>query len=253
MRLHRGLAALTLGTVAVLGLTACSADSDRDATTSGSSAAADPTPVVEEEAGLTAENFAQRTTAALVAAETMSMTMDMSAEGESISMDGVVRMTKSTMDMQVTYSMLGMNFDMIFIGGQVFMGTGGQFQEMTAADMGVESLDELVEQADARAQIENLAGAITSVEAQGEEAIDGIATTRYAVTVDPSKLAGADPTAVAAMGDSFVYDYWLDAENRPVLMSYTVQGVEASIGYADFGQPVTIAAPDPSQLTTELF
>jgi lipoprotein LprG len=255
MRLHRGLTAVALGAATALALTACSGDDPAPAADSRTTDAADaPTAVVEEETtGLTPENFAQRTVAALVKAETMSMGMEMAAEGQTVTMTGQVRMTKSTMDMTVDYDMLGMTFDMIMIDGKVYMGTGGQYQEMSPQEMGADSVDELMAQTDARAQIESLKGAIVSVEPQGEEEIEGIPTTHYLVTVDPTKLTNVDPAAAAAMGDSFGYDYWLDEADRTVRMAYAVQGVDASITYSNFGEPVEITAPDPSTLTTGLF
>ncbi len=254
MRFHRGLAALTLGTVAVLGLTACSGDQTAPAPDDGATSAA-PTPAVAEGevTGMTGESFAQRPVAALVAAETMTMDMQMSTQGQSIEMAGPVRMTKTSMDMAVTSSMMGMSFDMILVGGQVFMGMDGQFQEVSPEELGADSVEDLMAQTDARTQIESLQGAVKTVEPVGEETVEGIATTHYLVTVDPSKLDGADPAVVAAMGDSFGYDYWLDDQDRTVRMSYSVEGTDVSIGYTDFGKDVEIAAPDPSQLVTGLF
>nr|WP_281728215.1 LppX_LprAFG lipoprotein [Cellulomonas denverensis] len=189
----------------------------------------------------------------MVTAQTMQMSMEMSGQGQTVSISGPVRMTKTSMDMHVDYDMMGMTFDMILVDGQIFMGTEGQYQEMTAADMGAESVEELMAQTDARAQIEGMQAAIVAVEAQGEEDVEGVTTTHYLVTVDPTLLSDVDPEAVAAMGDSFTYDYWVDDQDRPVRMGYSVQGVDAVITYTGFGEPVEIAAPDPSQLVTGLF
>ncbi|MEK8226831.1 hypothetical protein NKG05_13205 [Oerskovia sp. M15] len=68
MRLVRGIAVLSVATVGVLGLAACTSDSDAPASTSSATAETDEAPAKESSSDLTADNFVQRITDAQIAA-----------------------------------------------------------------------------------------------------------------------------------------------------------------------------------------
>ncbi len=128
-----------------------------------------------------------------------------------------------------------------------------------------------------------LAG-VAEVSEVGSEDVRGVATTHYTATVDADALVemsaadaeaqGADPAevdqAVAALEAAGVelgvipVDVWVDGDGlvRRVTMAMSVAGLgsvggdgdgatmEVTAEYFDFGAPVDIVVPDPSEVTT---
>jgi hypothetical protein len=108
------------------------------------------------------------------------------------------------------------------------------------------------------------------VENVGEEDVDGVATTHYAATVDLRRYATlADPADRSAVRESIQHlldlgapatvptDVWVDGQHlvRRMQMSYTQDNpatgspmqMTIDIGLSDFGEPVDIQVPSPSE------
>lgn len=95
----------------------------------------------------------------------------------------------------------------------------------------------------------------------GNDKIHGTDTTHYRVQLDPQRLADlgsqvsgfAVPPGAAEAVNNVTMDVWIDAANRPrrLRMGLRVQSVsmEMRVDVRDYGAPVTVTAPSPSDVT----
>lgn len=101
--------------------------------------------------------------------------------------------------------------------------------------------------------VETLKG-LSTLHSLGSEAVDGVATTRYRVTVDTSKLSstlGLDPAQLgaASVPRSITYDVWLDAGSRPVKVSVDLSALSMELHFSKWGEPVHVVAPPASHVS----
>ena len=109
-------------------------------------------------------------------------------------------------------------------------------------------------------QIEKLQEGAVSATEIGPEDVDGVATTRYQVVIDVKKsleaLGSAAPSipASADVPDTIPTDLWLDDRGRMIKtqVEQQVQGqrVLTTVQITSYDEPVDIAAPDPSEVST---
>ena len=99
--------------------------------------------------------------------------------------------------------------------------------------------------------------AASSVRSLGASSVNGVATTRYAVTVDPQKFPSTmlgKGALVAAGIKSIPLDLQVDGEGRPVriAVSITIAGktTVSTATISRYNQPVTISAPPANQVST---
>ncbi len=91
----------------------------------------------------------------------------------------------------------------------------------------------------------------------GEQTINGVKTTHYAVVVDiaklPADLPGKD-SLVASGLTTLPLDLYVDDQGRPIQVSedFKVQGqqVKSLVNVSDYNKPVTVTAPPASQVST---
>ena len=79
-------------------------------------------------------------------------------------------------------------------------------------------------------------------------AIAGSQTRHYKLVMDPSKVATLKSLG-AAMPKTVPYDMWLDDQGRPVQFKMDLRQVSLQMAYTTYGEPVTIKAPQPSEVT----
>ena len=101
---------------------------------------------------------------------------------------------------------------------------------------------------------------VESFDKVGSEQIDGTQTTQYRITVNTQKVLaktlGDDtlPTGPLA-GDlpkTITYDIWVgDQDNLPRRIEYSMGGSSMTMELSDWGQPVDIKAPPPSQISKQ--
>jgi hypothetical protein len=180
---------------------------------------------------------------------TLAMTMLM--EGQELSADGAVDLggEAPAMAMVLQVPQMGM-LELIIAEGQVYMAMPGLTQEgqyvvappELVADMNINEMD-------VSAQWDEWETYAERVVLVGSEDVDGTEMTRYEVTVDAAAAmqdAGADDAAVTSVGDTVVYDVWLDEENLMRQMVFELDGQTTTIMMDNWGEPQDIQAPDPS-------
>lgn len=122
----------------------------------------------------------------------------------------------------------------------------------TQAGVNLGSLGQL-QSADPSQALQFLEGAVNDMKKVGSEKVRGADTTHYRGTLDLQKAAAGAPavsSAVSALGSSTVpTDVWIDGEGRMRKMIVTVSSGKAEFEMYDFGAPVDVQQPLPSQVT----
>jgi hypothetical protein len=102
--------------------------------------------------------------------------------------------------------------------------------------------------------LKGMQGAL-SIKPKGQESIDGIDTTRYAVTVNAAKALAAQGLGSLApsTGNSIVYNLWVDSDDLVRKLAADSKSFSLQMQLSDYGSPVTIEAPPPSEIGTSPF
>jgi hypothetical protein len=120
------------------------------------------------------------------------------------------------------------------------------------AGVNLGSLGQL-QSADPSQALQFLKGAVGDMKKVGSEKVRDADTTHYRGTLDLQKAAASAPaasTAVSALGTSSVpTDVWIDGEGRMRKMILTVPSGAAEFEMYDFGTPVDVKEPLPSEVT----
>ena len=294
--MHRTSLARRLGSVAVvaslaLGAAACSGDDSSSADDSSSTsdessadesidaesedATEDATgeateDAAEEAAGdapaeLSADEFFPTVMAALQDAESFRFTSTTTAAGSTQEVSGEGRFTDGKPEVKASTTGAAA-VDMIMLDQVVYlkseaMGTGDKWMKIDLREAGDSLFGMLAKASDPSAMM----GAMSSpkkFELIGAEDVDGVATNRYRITIDSKKYAtamGLPAEMGSFLPDEIVQDMWVDAEDRPVKYSATIETPMPDGGkpttsttegqYHDFGVDVEIEAPPASEIT----
>ncbi|MET0433343.1 MAG: hypothetical protein ABW025_04175 [Cellulomonas sp.] len=266
MRVSRGIAALSLTAVAVLGLSACSSDSekaDKPAAGAEASAPAEEVAEVGSDFDMTKDDFVERVTAAAQAAGTVTMDMTTTGSGVTQTASGVIRYTDGAQDLAMTMEVPGAGtIDFKMVGGVVYMQmpelTGDKYLQIDPNDTSnplSQSFAGMEGQFDPTGTLAGLADAVKSFEKVGEpQEVGGALAQEYVVVVDTAVLN--DPAVaeeLAAAGTSLppelTYSYWIDADDQMRRVTTEVAGVSTDVTFSGWGEPVEITAPSADQLT----
>lgn len=276
MRIARGVAVLSVASIGVFGLTACSDDSDtsKDTTTVTDGSATEDTSsdyattdTSDDSAAssedLTTENFAQRITAATIEAGSYSLDMTTDAAGASSTISADVELVDSTTNMAMTMDAQGVAMEIRIVDAIFYMNlgdlSGGKFVKVDPADPSnplAGQFDGLESQLDPTKSLEGFEGAFTSVEKVGEPVdVDGVQAQQYTVVVDTTKISGplADQAEAAgsALPPELTYEYWIDAQDRMVRTTSEVSGATVDMTFSGWGEDFGITAPGDDEISTE--
>lgn len=264
MRLVRGIAVLSVASVGVLGLAACSSGADAPASSSAATSEGEKAPAKDSSSDLTAENFVQRITDAQLAAGSVTMATSTSVEGTTMDMTGDVVFKDGSQNLAMTMTVPGSGEMQIrFVDGVFYMNLGELSQnKFVAIDPADESnpmasqFEGLTEQMDPTASVEALDGAITSVEKDGDPVdVDGVKAQPYTVVVDTTKLTGSmaeqAEAAGAALPETLTYQYWIDGDDlmRKVVMD--LMGTSMEMTFSHWGEDLQVVAPSAEEISTE--
>lgn len=110
-----------------------------------------------------------------------------------------------------------------------------------------------LQSADPSQALQFLKGAVGDMKKVGSEKVRGAETTHYRGTLDLNKASAEAPavsTAVSALGTANVpTDVWIDGDGRMRKMIVSVSTGKAEFEMYDFGTPVDVQEPLPSQVT----
>jgi hypothetical protein len=255
----RRLCTALAGVPLLLGVAACSSDSETPSgaepsqTTDSPGASATP---------LTAEDFVPRLVAAQGKAGTAHIEGSITAGSAGrIELDGDLRLDGANRGARMTLSMamLGQGVEAILLGDELFVKIPGMSSSrpwlkldpssgpFASSGLGALNLGSM---------LEAMEGAL-SIKAEGQESVDGVETTRYSVTVDAAKALSAQ--GLGSLGSStgksktIVYELWVDNDDLVRKLVMDTKSFSMQVQLSDYGSPVTIEAPPASQIGTSPF
>ncbi|MBB2924916.1 hypothetical protein [Cellulomonas cellasea] len=269
MRSSRRLLAVPAAVALLWSLTACSGSTTEASTepTTKPSASAEATKEAEA-VEITQANFLQTIAAAQAEASSYDFTMSTTAEGQSMAATGSVQVEDGgaqALSMVMELPEMG-QMEVRMAGGLTYMNlgemTGGKFLQIDPADASnplAAGLGDMTGEIDPTKALAGAEAAVTSVTKKGDaEDVDGVQATPYEVVLDPSKLpeeqrAGLDQAAAAgvAIPTTFVYTYWLDADNLVRKMAFDLMGSKTEMTFSNWGSAAPVTAPTADQITTE--
>jgi hypothetical protein len=254
--------------LALSSLVACG--SDTSSTTAG-----DPAPTTTPSISATAKGstpaVAKRVDSAkflaMVKAGSQSLTtakfkMTMDVSGSLVTAYGALDMTGDSPAMKISMDLTGMGTptDMIVLDGVMYIatpGSNGTYMKMDLNDPNgpLGSMGNTLGGVDPKALLDQMSPAVfKKVIYRGTQTVHGQQVKRYSVTLDTTVsplLEGMPKSATASLPKTMSYNLWLDDQGRMAKFKMLMKKVlSMTMTYSDFGAPVSITAPDPSDVTS---
>jgi hypothetical protein len=234
--------ALALSACGSSGTATSSSTSSSDSPSSASGAALKAGDTVDGAA------LATRMTTAMIKAGSGVLSMDLGATGK---VSGSFVMKDRAMEQKMAMTVQGQAMEIISKGGLIYMkGIPGSTKPWVKIDpKATDPLSKLFagltgEMGDPRQLAKALEGSKATVVSASPGA------TQYDVTIDPSKLLGAQGQTPAPSVGPVKARYTLDTQDRPTQMQVNAQGQNVTITFSDWGKPVTIEVPPADQVGT---
>ncbi len=258
--------AATTGLALALSLAACGSSTDASVGEPAAPVASTPreTPrtATSSTAALNVDNFYEVLAAAPQDSTSYRLTMaTWAGDGETITRGEVAIADDGSAAMSLTMTEQGVDSLAVVVDNIFYMEMGeltdGKFLKVDLNDPSNpfdEFFGSIKDLMDPSSTVKTFKDSVRSVQAVGADEIGGASTTHYLVTVDTSglrdALAGADPSLTASMPDVFVYDFWVDGDNRPVKLTSTTMGTRAEAVYSDWNDPsIVVEAPSADQIS----
>lgn len=189
----------------------------------------------------------------------MTMDMDISAGGQSMTMKGEGDMQMSPMSEDITMSMgPAGEIHMIMASGAIYMqapslGMGDKWIKIDASQLdslGMSGAQDMF--SNPMGMFDKFSGAIGSAKFVGSESVGGSDADHYTFTIDTSKLTsalGADTGG--QLPSTMNEDVWLDDQGRMVQSKVDMGSTgKVTMNLSDFGKSVSIQAPPDSETTS---
>lgn len=260
------LAASATAVLAMSSLAACSDDPDAMPAASAATSATDPTPTPTESAeptepsvsevatgSVTSDQIADLFTTAMGSISTadVSMSMESTAAG-AMTIEGEIDMTKTPADISMSMDMSSMGFGMVdalMVDGTMYMNLGelsqNMYVTMSPDDLDASGLDVSV-QMDPNKSLGQFVDGFQSGEYLGTEAEGD----HYRIVISTAELGPDDIGAFGAVPDTVTMDLWFAADLFSKAFVDMGPAGTWTMTYSNWGEPVDITAPDPSQITT---
>ena len=161
--------------------------------------------------------------------------------------------------MDMTMGMGEEKFQIIMLDGFMYMNMGkmsdNKYIKIDSSDPEspiAGDFEEMAEQMDPASQLKRIEEATVSLKSLGDGGkVDGVSTTKWEVTVDPSKL-DVEEAEAAALPETLTYLMWVGEDNLPRKQSFEAMGTTTEILYTKWGQDFKIKAPSADQVTEDV-
>ncbi len=152
------------------------------------------------------------------------------------------------MAMRITTA--GQNVEVLFIDKAAFLQMPGRdtYLKYPLTDQELGAFTQL----NAADTIEKTKDSMTDLRCVGTQDVNGTTTGHYSYQADPQAL-GAVTGSGAGSGSTSTsppasVELWVGADNLPVKVSTNAAGAPSTFEYSRYGEPVSIAAPDPAKV-----
>ncbi|MBB2987681.1 LppX_LprAFG lipoprotein [Terracoccus luteus] len=201
--------------------------------------------------------FIGRLKSAMAGVSSAHVDMQMSGQGQKVSVQGDTRLSSGDQAMKMSMSMAGMDIDMVVLDKKVYMKgmpgvAAGKWAAFDASSSIAKQMAASADSADPKKMFDAFEQGATKVKKVGTEKVDGEDMERYELTLDTKKAlsasgAGAAGAAAGSMPSTITYDVWVDSKDHMRKVDFDVAGVKATVMMGKYGEPVDITAPPASQ------
>jgi len=154
---------------------------------------------------------------------------------------------------------------LILSGGTLYLNisgiTGAQFIVATFPQISAVPGVDLLEAMDPKSAFSMFSPAISGGVYVGRETVDGVQADHYTVELDSAAALKSDPLLFRGAPPDVVTqftkvktrpyeDIWVDGQGNIVQVVTTLDEVTSTLTLSSFGEPVSVTAPSPSQITT---
>lgn len=192
------------------------------------------------------EEFVDQIKQAVKETPTAEVTITVSDNGTTVSSaKGVQDLDKDLVDMELDLG--GVDYTYRHVDGRYYLAQPPKWVELKKG-----TDDAMIQQfalLHAKRQLTAFTEGVTTVGDKGPEDVDGTPTTHYTAQIDIKKAYEAmreEPPA--DLGDTVIYDVWLDEDNLIRKMSLNTGTGEAVLTMDRWGEPADITAPKKSDL-----
>lgn len=201
--------------------------------------------------------FIGRLKSAMAGVSSAHVDMQMSGQGQKVSVQGDTRLSSGDQAMKMSMSMAGMDIDMVVLDKKVYMKgfpgvAAGKWAVFDESSSIAKQMAASADSADPKKMFDAFEQGATKVKKVGTEKVDGEDMERYELTLDTKKAlsasgAGAAGAAAGSMPSTITYDVWVDSKDHMRKVDFDVAGVKATVMMGKYGEPVDITAPPASQ------
>lgn len=246
MLTRRGIASVLALPIALAVLAGCSSSKSDSTTTSSAPSTSSSTPTLDHSATVVADVSAALKTLTSVHVDTDTGTSKGSTD--------VTLSNGEVTALHITTTQDGKPVEAIYIGDTSYVKNDGDPKWSTAPLSPISNVAITKLLASGQSVI-SLIAAADNITYVGTEQIDGVETSHYSMSIEPSKVSTSSDIGqlFALLGKNPIpAELWVDAQNLPRKISFTanVLGQTKTITavLSNFNAPLTITAPDPSQV-----
>lgn len=191
------------------------------------------------------------------------MSLQLDADGQPLTVEGAVDLRSGAPAMDVDVMVPGMGaIDLLLVEGQAYLSLpglteDGQYLRLDPASMGMD-LSQVTDTVDMAAGVQGWAAGAERIEFVGVEQVGQEQLEQFRMFVDLSEMTqgvhdSAMPTELGLpsgeeLPDELTYDVWLDSEDFVRQAVFDLSGLRVEMTMDDWGQAVTVTAPDPDQV-----
>ncbi len=196
------------------------------------------------------EEFTDRLETAIEKDPTARIDLEIEVDGSvAISAEGVQDLSEEALDMDVRLGDQTLGY--LLVDGEYYLAQPPKWVPVSRdSDNEVvrQTLDQ-IQVLSMRNQFDAFVAGVEDAGIKGTEQVDGVSTTHYTATVDTTRLMSElEVDKDESVPDSVVYDVWLDSRDLIRKISFEVNGATTTLTATDWGEPLDIEAPKPSEL-----
>jgi hypothetical protein len=187
-------------------------------------------------------------------ATTAHVAMDMSVDGQSLTMEGDSRLDPADPAMRMSMDMGSqLKLQMTLVDKKVYLKgmpgvPAGKWAVVDAGSQVGKQMEDSLAQADPTKMYDQFDKAVTEVKPMGEDSVDGDKAYKYELTLDTRAMGRSLPAGSAVkMPDSVTYLAWVDEDNHLRKVTFDLLGSSTTMTMSNFGEPVDITAPPAAQ------
>jgi len=195
--------------------------------------------------------FVKKMTDAMVAKKSARIELEL---GSTLSATGDVDYAAASSSMSMKMTMGTQKINLVLADGVMYLQqtTGSKYLKIDQSDPALGSLLKQVSGIGPKSTFERIKPGLKKIVSRGTEKIDGVRLSHYVFTIDTSKVSSVlgITAAQTKLPKTITYDVYLDEDALLRRLSFKISGQALVMKASNWGEPVTIKVPPPSQVMT---